>query len=234
MTDSGQRNNPPNHEQDKPAQYKCFLCRRAATAFCWVIGSLKKIDSLITALVTALLAAITLALAFIAYWQYSDTRLHESLVANNRAWIAPEGAIASGDVGGKDDISVQVFYTNVGKGPAIRMNSRYWAGTTVNKENASGQIVVGQNNTCAGLEPQDELGWVVYPTTRLHQDTSVQRQSILPSVKTNKGALFIQGCFIYETMKEIHHSWFCFIVYRNGAFANANATTLCGDGQGAE
>lgn len=119
MTYGSQRDNPPNHEQDKSTQYKRVLCRRAATALCWVIVSLKKINSLITALATALLAAITLALAFIAYWQYSDTTLHEFLVANNRAWIAPDGATATGDVGGTDDISVQVFYTNVGKGQRL-------------------------------------------------------------------------------------------------------------------
>lgn len=113
------------------------------------------------------------------------------------------------------------------------MNSNFYAGTVVNKERASDEIVVGPNITCFGLKPKD-YGVVVYPAKRLHQDTSAPRQAISPSVKANKGVIFLQGCFIYETMKEIHHSWFCFIVYRNGIFVTDNATTFCGDGQGAE
>jgi hypothetical protein len=155
------------------------------------------------------------------------------LVANNRAWIAPEGAVATGDVGGNDDISVHVYYSNVGKGPATRLNSQYYAGTVVNAEHADDAVVILPNITCFGLKPKDN-GVVVFPTKRLHQDTSVPRQSISPIVKANKGVLFLQGCFIYETMKEIHHSWFCFIVYRNGTFANENSTSVCGDGQGAD
>jgi hypothetical protein len=123
MSDSGQRDDPSNPKDNEPSTQESFLRGYTAFCLCWVVGSLKKIDSLITALATVLLAAITAVLTLIAYWQYSDTTLHDTLVANNRAWIAPIGIWHDRQkpfiVG--EPINYFLEFKNVGKGPALRL-----------------------------------------------------------------------------------------------------------------
>jgi hypothetical protein len=217
----------PSPEENQHRAYERDFWRRQIGVAKWLNG------------ITACAAVVGIIGLIFVYLSLGETKragdiASKTLIEANRAWIAPEGAIAKGDVvGGNDDISAKVFYTNIGKGPATRINSVYAWGTTDNKENASDAIIVGPNNTCVSLEPKND-GTVVFPTKLLHQETSLPRQSISPSVKANKEVIFLQGCVIYETMKEIHKSWFCFIIYRDGTLAGQNTTALCGDGQGAE
>ena len=95
-------------------------------------------------------------------------------------------------------------------------------------------ISVGENKTCEGLRP--EAGTLVFPNPARQTwiDTVFLRKNILPAARANFGALFVQGCFAYETMNEIHRTWFCMVLYRNGQFASRNSTTFCKDGQGAD
>jgi hypothetical protein len=210
---------------------RCFIYYWRRT-----IRGLKKIDALITAIATVLLAIITGALAFIAYWQYSDTTLRETLVASNRAWIAPAGLSASGEIDGDKDIGVLVFYSNLGKGPALKLNANLIAGSTPNTDKSDFEsLAIGPNKTCDGLLPKSE-GAVIFPNSVKDNwiNTSIARKLILATVKSNESALYIQGCWAYETMHEIHHTWFCYIVYRNGTLAKPSATVACKDGHGAD
>src|SRR5260221_13783385 len=84
----------------------------------WTIGSL---------VVTAF---VTIALAYIAWLQAgisdrTDKTLHDTLVAANRAWISVDGIAATGEIAGKEDIVVRVFFTNGGKRPATKIKNSF-------------------------------------------------------------------------------------------------------------
>jgi hypothetical protein len=200
---------------------------------------LKSIDTLAWATITLALATISLAVIAVLQWNAldkTDETLRKTLVASNRAWISVDGAAADGDIGGDKDVVVQVFYANVGKGPAIGLNQAFNAGTTPNVSKSDFEAVpVGPNNTCNGLAPLTN-GFTVFPNaSTVHRaKTTIFRKLILPSVQTNDGAVFLQGCLSYETMHETHFTWFCLFVYRNGRLATAGLTEFCKDGNGAD
>jgi hypothetical protein len=203
---------------------------------CIVVTSLKKVDALITAIATVLLALITAILALIAYWQYTDTTLREALVASNRAWIASSGISVTGQIDDDKDFTVNVYYTNVGKGPALKMNQYFSVGTAPIPTNDVEPISAGLNATCDGLRPKAERT-VVFPSTQHGGwiNTTIGRAVFLtPAVKANKAAIYLQGCLSYETMQQVHKTWFCYAIYRNGTFATQNVTVLCADGNGAD
>jgi hypothetical protein len=132
---------------------------------CVAVTNLKKVDALITAIATVLLAVITAMLAQIAYWQYTDTTLRETLVASNRAWLAPSAISVTGQIDGDKDFAVNVYYTNVGKGPALKLNQIYSAQTAPIPTNEVDAISGGRNATCDGLQPRAERP-LVFPSSQ--------------------------------------------------------------------
>jgi len=210
--------------------------RRAAYRAAVLVTNLKKVDALITAVATVLLAVITAILAQIAYWQYTDTTLRETLVASNRAWLAATGDAVEGQINDDKDLTVKVYYSNVGKGPALKVNQFLFAGTTSNPTSEFEGVSAGRNATCDGLKPREERT-VVFPSAQHNGwiNTTLDRAKfVTPAVKANKAAIYVQGCFVYETMRQNHWTWFCHVIYRNGSFAMQNSTGLCSDGNGAD
>jgi hypothetical protein len=193
---------------------------------------LKSIDSL-------MLALATIALAWIAFWQWTaldktDTTLRSTLVASNRAWIKQSGINVTGDINGQGDLKVEVYYANVGKSPAININQSFFAGAVPVQDVSNLRIEVGPNHTCDDLAP-DRSGRATFPdpSGREWVVTVIYISLILPYVPTNHGALFLQGCFVYETMGEIHKTWFCDVAYINGILSTTSQTPDCKDGHGA-
>ena len=217
----------------------CRLLKRGWTGLGYytgfVVTNFKRVDALITAIATVLLAAIAAILAQIAYWQYTDTTLRETLVASNRAWIAPSGVSVNGQISGDKDFAVKVYYTNVGKGPALKVNQNLFAGTALNPTSDAEAMSAGRNATCDALQPKAERT-VVFPSAEHGGwiNTTIERKFVTAAVKDNKAAIYLQGCMVYETMQQVHKTWFCYVVYRNGTFAAQHATTLCNDGNGAD
>jgi hypothetical protein len=199
-----------------------------------IIRWLKRIDSL-------LLAIATVALAWIAFWQWSaldktDTTLRDTLVAANRAWIEASDMNTLGDIRDQHDLKIEQYYSNVGKSPATSLSSAFYAGTVALPDGWDDTlpIAVGPNHACDGLLPDHE-GLAVFPdaSTKQWSNSVIYRKLILPTVLVNKGALFLQGCYVYETMNTIHKTWFCHIAYVNGHFSTEGRTVKCKDGQGA-
>lgn len=195
---------------------------------------LKSIDSL-------MLAVATVALDWIAFWQWAaldhtDKTLKDTLVAANRAWIKVSGMNTLGDIRDQNDFKADIYYDNVGKGPATSANASFNGGTAPFPDgfDFSMPVSVGPNHTCDGLLP-DRNGLAIFPDIGEKQflNTTIPRKIILPSVILNKGALYVQGCFAYETMNEMHKTWFCFIAFMNGQSSTLSKTVQCKDGQGA-
>lgn len=195
---------------------------------------LKSIDGLMLAIATGVLA-------WIAFWQWAaldhtDTTLRNTLIASNRAWIGQLGMDTIGKVNDKNDLIVKVYYSNTGKSPAFNMNTSFLSGTVPipGGSNVSRPTAVGPNRTCEGLMPNRD-GAAAFPDLGSHwMESVIRRQDIDPSVLVNKGALYVQGCFVYETMNEIHRTWFCNIAYIDEAYSAQSQTLDCKDGRGAD
>ena len=240
--DPGQRPNISNLNDEEPSD-GASLWGAVYDRSYKTIRRLKYFEGLITAVSTVLLTCATIGFAFAAYWQWAalahtDETLSKTLIDSNRAWLSIPAISASGQLTGKEDIPVEIYVQNVGKSPALKVNKSFLVGTITNTSKfGANAISVGRNEACDGLYPddggvvffEDSLGVVPHKTS-----TSVGKQYILPSVQNNDGVLYVKGCFAYETMHEVHHTWFCAVVYRNGQFANLNAWEPCKDGQGAD
>jgi hypothetical protein len=151
-----------------------------------------------------------------------------------------------GDIKDQSDLKIELYYSNIGKSPAINLNSSFYGGTATFPEGWDPflpatlpndpflPIAVGPNHTCDGLLPSCD-GLVVFPDASTKQwiESVIYRKTILPSILVNKGVLFLEGCFVYETMNEIHKTWFCLIAYADGQLSTVSKTVQCKDSQGA-
>jgi hypothetical protein len=187
------------------------------------LGPLKFIDGITLA---------TLLLAYIAF--NTDRTLRQTLVAANRAWLSAIGLDVSGDIAGKDDLAIKVEYANLGKGPALHMAQSFRAAPVADEFSAKDEgILAGRNDACDGLHPSTE-GPVIFPSAKQNWiPTIIPRSHITPDVIANTAALFLKGCFAYQTMNEEHFTWFCFAAYRNGQLSTFANSPMCADGQGA-
>jgi hypothetical protein len=149
--------------------------------------------------------------------------LQESRRSNidaNRAWISPTGMSATGGIDGTDDIPIQIHYSNLGKSPALKMDAQFDAVTVPTPANLHSydSLSGGPNNTCKRTALIEE-SYAIFPNGSQdnRRETIIPRVRVTPLVRSNQAAILIQGCFKYETMGEIHYSWFCFVAYSHGA-----------------
>ncbi len=148
------------------------------------------------------------------------------------------GIAAQGKIDGSEDVSLKIYYRNLGHSPALNLTPAFNAVTAVDPNPKTYEpLRGGTNNTCKGLALKAD-SWPVFPnsdpTGRSWRETIYPQRMITPAVAASQAALLIQGCFLYETMGETHHTWFCLVAYRNGKFSSEAETPSCEDGNGAD
>jgi hypothetical protein len=141
----------------------------------------------------------------------------------------------SGEIKGDKELGIKIEYTNAGKGPALHVTQAFGVGPApdifIDDHEA---ISAGLNHTCERIS-LDKEGPIIFPnpTKQLWFETVIPRKRISPDVISGGSALVLQGCFAYETMNEVRHTWFCYVVYRHSTFATLTSTVSCKDGNGA-
>lgn len=155
-------------------------------------------------------------------------------VANFRAWVGPnQSSLDAPIVKGKAD-GVTINYQNTGREPAqgFLYGMDLWTGTGVDQKSLSRQDRDVQD--CMSKAPT--IGTeVVYPTTGFSSYTitgKVPASSITDAVISGRDIIIIQGCFIYITANQTHHSAFC-VFYRSG-FSNPKQLNICNRGNYAD
>jgi hypothetical protein len=111
--------------------------------------------------ITAIAAIFALAAAGGIIASVIDARM--ATVEANRAWIEAEGADVSGDIDGDKDLTIRIYYSNLGKGPALEISRNFSGGTVFNvSKNITDPIDPGANSTCNNLSVDPE-GPVRFP-----------------------------------------------------------------------
>jgi hypothetical protein len=215
---------------DFPKWLKNIACQ-VCSKIRWTVECLRATEGLITALATVLLAIVTGLLAWIAYWQYialenSDRTLNETLVAANRATLAPLAvefdARNPPEVG--KPVSLILMYQNTGKEPALGLHNRIETGMMeppppgIPPDNK-----FGPNVQCDGLEPLPN-GPVIYPSGLRQWATAIGVPKDTISERLIQGPIqipelwsifipYVRGCMAYKTFGKTHRSGYCFFLY---------------------
>ncbi len=193
-----------------------------------LLAIIQKHNGAMTAIFTALLVLVTAALVIVAVLQYfaldrTDRTLHETLVAANRAWLAPydvrQDPNSPIDVG--KPLRYFVDYRNVGRQPAIhvafyeappgedppQINLRDWDGI-MNWSLTFGGV---SNETCGDRIPGEKAS-TVYPTDSLQSYMIDAGYTIPEEVKTTKKILYVEGCMAYTSFGKIRYEEYCFFL----------------------
>jgi hypothetical protein len=233
MAESSESQQPPEGEDQTTKQKQNTFFFRVRTGFFRLVRCLEKFNGLITALATVLLAIITALLSLIAYWQYTDPTLRETLVAANRAWVSPLSITFDGEIKAGSPLTLWISYENKGKEPAINtvffreidaipvsrlatpeMLERWKSGLTASQELMRELgLAIDEKIPKAGCEADDPRGiamgathpGVLYPVPYV-----VPTKFINPDFENGLSLLVVKGCFAYKTFKSVHHSWYCF------------------------
>lgn len=110
-----------------------------------------------------------------------------------------------------------IVYTNTGREPALNVNTNLGGGLTVAlpprwQDGNWIDFKVGQNDSCGGAEPIIG-GPTVYPTglfTNYTIHLSVNTLDTIGQIIKPEVVLVYKGCILYETMRTIHKSAYCF------------------------
>lgn len=156
----------------------------------------------------------TLVLGYIA-WN-TDRTLHETLVAANRAWIAPISATLLGQPTIDVPLTYTVTYGNVGKEPGLGFVAQEDHGVIDTPPPLKTLYSVFPKSllkdVCGRTHASDD-GLPQYPSGprdfayRISTDEVRFTQEILSGVK----AIYVNGCFAYKTFGKERKSQYCFI-----------------------
>jgi hypothetical protein len=168
-----------------------------------------------------MLVVCTGLLAYIAW--VTDHTLDNTLVAANRAWIAPRVIQITGKVEVGKWLETRVVFDNIGKEPALSLlssapNSGYFPVAPNKQIEREWDIKnIPPNKTCETINTEASGGLTIYPVGIIQ---TVQEMSIISfgdstgltnEVFAGKNVFWTQGCFAYRTFNKIRYSAFCFI-----------------------
>jgi hypothetical protein len=159
----------------------------------------------------------------------------QTLVASNRAWIAPLGIDLTGPFEFAKDLPFNVAYANLGKSPAI-VEQKYYAVTVPRSAATSptAPILLGENSTCDELTVPT-TGGVVFSDNKDHWYIShINGENLTAGVLSGDSYLILRGCIKYRTLGEIHESGVCYVAKKGDQISSRGNTTLCGDGNFAD
>jgi hypothetical protein len=205
--DPSKNENPATNKQNRRNPKIRAFCNYIVRSIIGIIGFLKSIDSLIVAMATVFLA-------FIAYWQWealekTDYTLRQTLVAANRAWIAPIQLRLESPVVAVEPISVALVYRNVGKEPALNMTAKLFIGGADLPPNGIWEkLVVPPGDLCERAAEAVTISSVAYP---LENDYLLHTKiRIAEEYASAKRIALVAGCIRYETFKLAAQSAYCF------------------------
>jgi hypothetical protein len=142
----------------------------------------------------------------------------DATVTSSRAWIGPTGATINKEPTRDSGIKIDVTYINSGKQPGTGL-SVTGSPVIMDASNIDGilNLFAKNINDCI-FAASIGGGEVVYPTTGFstyQEHLTITKDQIDDGLIAGTKAIFIPGCFTYETFGESHHSAFCFL-YRKG------------------
>jgi hypothetical protein len=167
------------------------------------------------------LAAAIIAIGTVIVLIYTLIDARKATVEANRAWVAPRNAYLTRPFVLNDHPAFRVTYGNIGRQPALNTET-WWRVSIVDagpllrslKEPNLAESAFPPNIACSGQSTRRGAE-VIWPTTQpeAYANAYVENPGdpiITEEVIDGRHAVVIQGCFLYETFHEVHHSAYCF------------------------
>jgi hypothetical protein len=165
--------------------------------------------------VTALLFVATVINAIILW--ITDHTLKQTLEANNRAWIAPSGALLNTrpttNLVLEQPIEPTLLYRNSGQSPALNLGS---AMEVILADSPEGTFTIEPSKICDGVAPG---GSALFPSaTSITISFPADNPKIVfnDAIQDTKKVVMWRGCFRYETYGKPRKTEFCFWLRKNG------------------
>jgi hypothetical protein len=167
------------------------------------------------------LAAAIIAIATMCVLIVTLIDARKATVEANRAWVAPRAAYLRRPFTLNDHPVFRVAYDNIGRQPALNTET-WWRVSIVDanllvrslKEPSLRVRAFGLNPACQGHTPLNG-GEIIWPSSKPEAYTNAYVENpndplIMQEVLDGRAAVVVQGCFLYLTFGEPHHSAFCF------------------------
>jgi hypothetical protein len=176
---------------------------------------------MIIAFATVVIALTAIVQGYEMVSSSKDTHdLAAATVASNRAWVAPQQIILGSAIESGPPLKYQIRIVNPGKEPALGVawNVKPFGVPYISEGDGTNNFKLGQNASCAGLEPGEVDGTVVYPTgpanfwLPLSVLSTPENVQLIDEVKKKTKSLVIEGCFVYRTGGGKHTSAFRFFL----------------------
>lgn len=141
----------------------------------------------------------------------------KSLIAANRAWIAPDAVIILNKLALGKPLNLGITYRNIGKEPATDVTYTFVAGRIVAKEQypewSASDLGVPENKMCEEQFTGD-VG-VAYPNSpdRYAVTYTIEPEFTDTFIIKAQTTYFVQGCIKYQTLGTIHHAAYCFYMH---------------------
>lgn len=139
--------------------------------------------------------------------------MRSTLVANQRAWLAPYNVQVLGDFDSGGESSFEVSYRNVGKEPANQVKQATAIAWPAKEQ------TIESVDLCPLARQQEGIGTTAYPSDSTYYTvgTLVRSGGSAFEILNGEKTFYLNGCLAYEIFGEVHHSKFCFYwVYEPG------------------
>ena len=154
--------------------------------------------------------------------------------ASQRAWVGPTNAHINGKPTRGNPIEITIDYQNTGREPAQNFNWNPPDWFVPKAQDVAIETSKSRHDCMAQSSPRS--GQVVYPTSgmgnKYNLTQKLEGMQVTDDIMSGKDAIFIQGCFVYTTLRKARHSYFCFF-YKEGQ-TDANRLGICEVGQDAD
>ena len=188
---------------------------------------IRSVINVLNCLSPTLTAFATLGVIGVAYWQWyelhsTDLTLRETLVATNRAWIAPVDMKLISPVVEGERIRYRLFFQNTGRAPAQEVvfqddesDVRKAPMSQFDKASEPNSIDWIPQPTCVPLAKRRAAhnGWpFIYPTNKpIYTFDFESDRAADKDIVDGKLIQLAKGCFLYNTMsKKGLQSSYCF------------------------
>jgi hypothetical protein len=159
----------------------------------------------------------------------------DEFTASQRAWVGPTVASMASEPTQSKPIEITIKYQNNGKEPAINFTYTTDEFFSTDSLKEVTRKTSAYMDTCM-RETKANAGQVVYPMSGFNSYTLVDRieaEEITSSAIAKNNLVVVQGCFLYKSLRKIHHSYFCYF-YQVGGMVKIDNLAICPIGQYAD
>jgi hypothetical protein len=169
-------------------------------------------------------AAAAIGSAIVAYWQWDIANRSlaalekqidlgsKSLLASQRAWIAPTTILTNSELETNKDLVGKLLYKNVGKEPAANVLTIATFGQALNDLNSIGSSLGSDSqNYCTIALKSSNRNFTAYPSEATSYEVSIRNLMNIDSklVTTGSVVIYVLGCIAYDSYGTSHQSAFC-------------------------